>query len=688
MMNSKPMVAMKKFWMMLLAAATLVGCQKSEDVAPEADQITIKATMSFDAASRTTILEQDGNYLARWTEEDKYNIKLVGISSVGGFWAIDAKDIHLENDGETATFEFEMYPEMTDDSFTFVAVNSFAHYGTSSEAVWLQLKDAQTQDGQNYYDAHADLIVSKPIQVDRPTGDLNLNFTMARMNALLKLSLKNFTLAEEEKIQSVTFACEQPLAGNISVNFADLDGVTYPIPYTLDDEESKSITFDLQAGGDLYLSTLPATLKAGESYTVTVKTNQKYLIKEGTLAADLVLTAGDITSVSVNMGDAATKSLVENLSEEYEYAIGYTDAEGKVWLLPRRATNRRPSGHEVGAAGTGAGDYGTYVDTYDLTKVSVAENGSLIGEVADAYRWKIAKTDDLYHFYYPNSDGNPIYLIAAANTEKSDGLAIKGYNDAGGFTAHYTDTYENTFSIVAKEGGYDIVFAPTSGSTAQKYVYFTGVQYRCGKTSPAGVVNFYRIQPAPQKTIYPVITKAADITEGTYAFLAKKADGAYYALPNTKTVADGVNTCPTAYPLDVVSMTIENGLVTAAEIGDQYKWVITHRGETEQWDVRSALDMTCFLWQKPSGAGIAICTPNERNAVDTGFMPDWNFYDDAAKGMQAQTPNSAAHKTPRWLYVGATANTTTGYQWLGAKSATDAVVLVKISDSTEQIVTE
>lgn len=688
MMNSKPMVAMKKFWMMLLAAATLAGCQKSEDVAPEADQITIKATMSFDAASRTTILEQDGKNLARWTEDDKNNIKLVGVGSDGAICRIIANAISLENGGETATFEFAIDPEMMADSYTFVAVNGYAFKEANTQQVGLQLKEAQTQDWQNYYDANADLIVSKPIQVDKPTGDLNLNFTMARMNALLKLSLKNFTPADGEKIESVTFACEQPLAGKICVNFADLDGVTYPVPYTLEGEESKSITFDLQAGGDLYLSTLPATLKAGENYTVTVKTNQKYIIKEGTLATDLTLTAGDITSVSVNMGDAATKSRVENLSEEYEYAIGYTDAEGKVWLLPRRITNRRPSGHEVGAAGTGAGDYGDYVDTYDLTMVSVAENGSLTGEVADAYRWKIAQTDDLYHFYYLNSDGKPMYLIAAANTTKSDGLAIKGYNDAGGFTAHYTDTYENTFSIVAKEGGYDIVFAPTSGSTAQKYVYFTGVQYRCGKGSPAGVVNFYRILPAPQKTIYPVITKAANITEGTYAFLAKKADGAYYALPNTKTVADGVNTCPTAYPLDVVSMTIENGVVTAAEIGDQYKWVITHRGETEQWDVRSALDMQCFLWQKPSGAGIAICTPDERNAVDTGFMPDWNFYDDAAKGMQAQTPNSAAHTTPRWLYVATNASTTTGCQWLGAKSATDAVALVKISDSTEQIVTE
>ncbi|MBQ8915630.1 MAG: hypothetical protein IJ028_00380, partial [Alistipes sp.] len=324
---------MKKFWMMLLAAVALTGCQKSEDVVADTNQITIKATMRFDAAAHTTIKEQDGNYLARWTEEDKYNIKLVGISSDGGIWAIDAKDIHLENDGETATFEFAMYPEMMAESFTFVAVNSFAHYGSNSEAVWLQLKDAQTQDGQNYYDAHADLVVSKPIPVEQLTGDLNLNFTMARMNALLKLSLKNFTLAEEEKIQSVTFACEQPLAGIITVNLADLDGVTYPIPYTLHGEESKSITFDLQAGGDLYISTLPATLKAGESYTVTVKTNQATYHKVATLPADLTLTAGDITSVAVNMGDAATKTNVLRFNDAYEYVITCKAADGNTYLM-------------------------------------------------------------------------------------------------------------------------------------------------------------------------------------------------------------------------------------------------------------------------------------------------------------------------------------------------------------------
>ena len=639
---------MKKFWMMLLAAATLVGCQKSEDVAPEADQITIKATMSFDAASRTTILEQDGNYLARWTEEDKYNIKLVGISSVGGFWAIDAKDIHLENDGETATFEFEMYPEMTDDSFTFVAVNSFAYYGTSSEAVWLQLKDAQTQDWQNYYDTAADLIVSKPIQVDQPTGDLNLNFTMARMNALLKLSLKNFTLAEEEKIQSVTFACEQPLAGRITTNFADLDGVTYPIPYTLTGEESKSISFDLQAGGDLYLSTLPATLKAGESYTVTVKTNQKYLIKEGTLAADLVLTAGDITSVSVNMGDAATKSRVENLSEEYEFAIGYTTAEGVTYLLDRTGTTKNPVGAEISSLG-----------------LSLSSTGSLIGEVSKLYRWKFAPASDgKVSFYYQTNSGNVFHLTAG---NKNQGIAIQKQNDEGKYVSgHYYVQegveYFDTFTVEPKEGGY---YMNVAGARYLDYVVDQNRFIGNTKERASGVVNFYRIQPAPQKTIYPVITKAADITEGTYVILHYK-DGDYNALATTPCAASAVATASSD-----VEMTIVENSVTAANIKDEYKWIVTQKtldSGASCHQMRAWADPTYWLWFRDNGTGMAVAI----NRPSGNHNANWYIVDHAELGLNMYGVNV---KT-RYAVIQNGA-----WGTLGAPNG--SLVFVKISDSTE-----
>lgn len=302
-MNSKSCVTMKRVIISILAvAALLVGCSNEEGEHNANPTITIKANMSFDATSRTTIIEQDGNYLARWTSEDVYNIYLFCAGNEGDVSRIASHAIHIANDGATATFDFEMNSDMLSDSYTFVAVNGHTGMGFNPESIWLTLNNSQTQDWQSYYDTHADMIVSKPIEVKRPTGDLNLNFTMTRMNALLKLSFKDLELAEGDAMRSVTFACEQPIAGTICSNLADLDGVTYPIPYDLDGTASNSITFELNGWKDCYLSTLPATLKAGESYTVTVTTTQGATYqKSATLPSDLKLTAGDITAVTVNM---------------------------------------------------------------------------------------------------------------------------------------------------------------------------------------------------------------------------------------------------------------------------------------------------------------------------------------------------------------------------------------------------
>lgn len=660
-MNSKPMCAMKKFWMMLLAAVALTGCQKSEDVVADTNQITIKATMRFDAAARTTIKEQDGNYLARWTEEDKDNIRLVGISSDGGIWAIDAKDIHLENDGETATFEFAMYPEMMAESFTFVAVNRFARYGTNSEAVWLQLKEAQTQDGQNYYDAQADLVVSKPIPVEQLTGDLNLNFTMARMNALLKLSLKNFTLAEEEKIQSVTFACEQPLAGIITVNFADLDGVTYPIPYTLYDEESKSITFDLQAGGDLYISTLPATLKAGESYTVTVKTNQATYHKVATLPADLTLTAGDITSVAVNMGDATTETPITRFNDAYEYVIACKMADGKTYLMDRTPTAKNPAAVEATSLGL----------TIDNT------TGVIAGQIPNKYRWRAksiaTETDGVYsaEFYYTLM-GVTYNLIATSNAQ---GLAI---NSA--LAGAQTNPYVKELTVKTKGNGYAIM--NTTGG-ASMYVNTTQGQFRF-TAEHSDVVYFYRVNAAPQKEL-TVITESTNLMAGTYAVLYKTATGDYYALPNDTTISGEAgsyaNTLPVAVPIDQVAIAFnDDGTVASANVADRFKWVISHRGNTSAYDLRSAVNMLHFLYMRDSSSGVAIGEHAAVREVKSSFMPDWTFAYDADKKL-----HGFVSTYERYLYVNTTNNNWAGATKTGAANAGGSLVFVYLSGSTEQL---
>lgn len=203
--------------------------------------------------------------------------------------------------------------------------------------------------------------------------------------------------------------------------------------------------------------------------------------------------------------------------------------------------------------------------------------------------------------------------------------------------------------------------------------------------------EYYGEEPLPEpEPTYEMVTSAADITEGTYVILTKDSDGGiYYALPNETTVSNGANICPTAYTLDYVSMTLdEEGNVVEADVDNKFKWVITHRGDTEKWDVRSAVYMTMFLWMRGAGVGVAIGTKEAVKAINDNFAPDWTFFDDAEKGMQAQT--SHATTKGRFLCVNNVAQEASlaEKQWLGNSGAADALVLVKLSDSIEQIAVE
>lgn len=663
--------------MICVAAAALVGCQNVDDINDGAlGGVNFKATASTPELSRTELVYADGAYKAQWCEGDQ--VALIEVATVDAENATITKyeSNALTAAAESAEFSFNV-DAATAESYQYVLAYPYGNVGIAdATAVNLTLATNQVKKDASF-GANCDLLIAKSdVLAAQPES---VAFTLTRLSAVAKMTLKNFAIPAGEVIEDVTLSCEQPLTGTIGVNYADL---SWSVVSGVNSVTTTNYEWTVTADGtlDVYFSVLPATLAAGESYTITVETDKATYIKEATLAVALQFKAGDITTFAANMNGAASKTKLANLSEEYEYALGYTDANGAVWLLPKTAVNRRPSGHQVGVAGTGYNE-----ESYDLTSISVDAKGTLVGDVAALYRWKVAKTDDgLYNFYTLNNDNEPVYMVAYGEKDAS-GLAIKGYNSDGKFQAQYGTDYENTFSIIAKEGGYDIQFVPASGSATYSYAYFTGTQMRIGKTSPAKAAwNFYRIQPAPARTLYPVITSAADITEGTYVFLSKKADGTYYAMANSTTISEGANTCPYAYPISEVAMTIdEDGCVVTAEIADSFKWVITQRGETTNWDVRSAVDMTMFLWMRGAGAGVAIGTKGDVTAVQDDFSPSWNFFDDAEKGMQAQTPIAATKG--RWLYVGAAAASPTGYQWLGAKLATDALVLVKLSNSTEQI---
>ena len=168
--------------------------------------------------------------------------------------------------------------------------------------------------------------------------------------------------------------------------------------------------------------------------------------------------------------------------------------------------------------------------------------------------------------------GNKAHLIGG---DKNQGVAIQSKNADGVYAGHYYAqgvSYDDAFVVEEKEGGYCLNVA------GNRWLDYNGTAFIANtKENASGVVNFYRIKPAQiQKSLYPVITKAADVTEGTYVILHHNA-GVYNALATTPCAASAA----VAASSDVEITLTEQG-VTAANIKDEYKWMVTKKSPADE----------------------------------------------------------------------------------------------------------
>lgn len=646
---------MKKFWMMMLAAATLVGCQKSEDMTiSTGNTISLTAEMSQPETSRTALVENEGVYSAIWTSGDK--LTLFELAD-GAFSLYESNALSV--DAETASFTFDGVVAKEAASFRYVAGTNITSNCTVNN-IRFELPAEQAPATMNTFDGAADILLSLPI--DRATQPVSeaLTFTTARVSTVVKLAIKNLALADGEKVEQVVFSCEQPISGKFQVGVKNLAADTYPIPFGWRDEGySISVTLPEAQSDDFvtYFSCLPATLKAGESYTVTVKTNQATYHKVATLPADLTLTAGDITSVAVNMGDATTETPITRFNDAYEYVIACKMADGKTYLMDRTPTAKNPAAVEATSLGL----------TIDNT------TGVIAGQIPNKYRWRAksiaTETDGVYsaEFYYKLM-GVTYNLIATSNAQ---GLAINSE-----LAGAQNNPYVKELTVKTKGNGYAIM--NTTGG-ASMYVNTTQGQFRF-TAEHSDVVYFYRVNLASMKE-NEVIDQSTDLPAGTYAVLYKHTDGKYYALPNETNISGEEGSYTAAHPAtgtiaDAGITLNEDGTVASADVPNRFKWVITKRGTTTAYDFRSAVNMTHFLYMR-SGATIAIGPHAIVNAVNDNYQPDWHLTYSSANGIQGQVTGST-----RYLYCNSTV-------WAAANNTNNgSLVFVYLSPSTEQIVTE
>ena len=658
-MNFNVSRAMKKIYAMIfVAAATLAGCQNVDDINEGAlNGKSIKATASTPELTRTELVYADGAYKAQWCAGDK--VALVEIAT------IDAENVEitkyesnaLADAAESAVFSFNEVSVVAAASYQYVLAYPYGKVG-GANATTVNLTLATTQEKKDTsYGANCDLLIAKSdVLAEQPEG---LAFTLTRLSAVAKMTLKNFVIPAGEVIEDVTLSCEHPLAGTVGVSLEDL---SLSVVTGANSVTTTNYEWTVAADGtlDVYFSVLPATLAAGESYTITVETDKANYHKVANLVSDLKFQAGDITIFSANMRGMASKSKVENLNENCEYAIGFTHtATGVVYLIDRTATTKNPAVKELSTIG-----------------VSIDEKGTIVGELPTAYRWNY-KNDGGHQFYYITGSGKEAHLIAG---NKNQGVAIQSANNDGGYTGAYSGVvYTDIFSILPTDGGYNVTYGSENRyfdvTPANGFVNAPG-------TTTQGVWNFYRIQSFKENTYPAVVTNSAEVTDGTYVFLAKKSDGSYYALPNDKTANDATDKRPISYEIgeETVGLTMNSDgtVASAANVKDQFKWVIKRNSTSAAWNIISAVNMENYLWMRNANSGITVGTEEEAKVEYKSFSCDWYFSEDATKGMQAQTPVAIANNFRVWV------DPANG-RWRCKNSVVDTIILVKLSNSTDQI---
>lgn len=218
-----------------------------------------------------------------------------------------ASNVAYENVNGKAHISAAFAANKGKESYQYVTVYPASGYvsaeGISSATLALPAKQTMAETS---YDPNADLMVSKVVAtVAQPTTAQQVQFT--RVAAVVKMTLKNFSKELGDEVEQVIFTADgKSLAGTITAN------LNAPHEFTVNEGVS-SVSVATTSASDVYFTVLPTTLKAGDSYTITIITNKKIYLKQGTIPEDKSLTfeAGMVNRFGVNMmGVAASEKWI------------------------------------------------------------------------------------------------------------------------------------------------------------------------------------------------------------------------------------------------------------------------------------------------------------------------------------------------------------------------------------------
>lgn len=278
-----------------LSAMGFVACQNEfaePDVNVPASDDVVVSFVSEEPTTRTSVdTSDDAAPKFSWNDSESFAVlEQTDALAVGSNVAFEKVDGKAKISAAFAAKEGK-------EEYSYVTIHPAEGYvaAESINAATLSLPDTQSMADASY-DPCADLMVSRVVTTAKqPTEAQQVQFT--RLAAVVKMTLKNLALEAGDEVEKVIFSAEgKALAGTIT---ADL---TAPHDFAVAEGVS-SVSVATTSKNDVYFTVLPTVLEAGESYTITVVTNKKFYIKQGTIAdgKTLSLEAGMVNRFGVNM---------------------------------------------------------------------------------------------------------------------------------------------------------------------------------------------------------------------------------------------------------------------------------------------------------------------------------------------------------------------------------------------------
>lgn len=333
------MKRMMKTWALVAVAAMgLTACQNDIDEQIEVKDSVVVTFVTDSAESRTSVDTSGEQPVFSWDDSGE-TFKVLEQTN-NSF--VTATDVVFEKDEESgkATIKATFAANAGKEYYSYVTIHPESGIDMEKSATinlaTLNLPENQYMYEVGTYDPYADLMVSEVVESDvQPTEAQSVRFT--RLGAVVKMTLKNFTLEEGDKIEKVIFTADgKNLAGQIKTDLYDPHNFE-----AVEDAVSSSVTININdySDNEIFFVTLPTVLEAGDTYTVTVLTNKYLYVKQGAIPAEKVLKlgVGAVNRIGVDMSTAIPSDkwvLVKDASElkegdvvtiaakNYDYAIG------------------------------------------------------------------------------------------------------------------------------------------------------------------------------------------------------------------------------------------------------------------------------------------------------------------------------------------------------------------------------